>query len=281
MFANCNVSRVSISSRVIYNFSPLSLYSRVHIHCVCLAGAPHTEHEPAHAQCDTEGSDVSDDKSSLDLEHDLEVLMDDMIAQGELSAHAANKDLDDDSFEYEPTSPAEETDAPPPPIPVAMPSTPAHPSGELPPLPIADIPDGRRRRARRGERDGIEWGPFRLKRLPPAYARRSRAASNFKQFGGWTARCPFHRATETIPCTKSMVVMGGDAQDTEDCLRRLKFWCSTARCLVHNFTLHFDYRLMGCTSHIALLLQCCTSSCIMMPILRDLLLHALFAADVS
>jgi len=234
----CNVPSISVSSRVIYNFSLLSLYSRVHTYCVSLAGAPQTEHEPAHAQCDLEGSDDSDDKTSLDLEHDLEKLMDDMIAKGELLAHAANWDLDDDSFEYEPTSPAEETDAPhapavTAPIPVAMPSTPARPSGELPPLPIQDIPDGDRGRAHRGERAVIQWGPFRLKRLPPAYARRSRAATMFKQFGGWMAQCSFHQATETIHCTKSMVVTGGDAQDTEDCLRRLKHWCSTARCLVH------------------------------------------------
>jgi len=63
-------------------------------------------------------------------------------------------------------------------------------------------------------------GPFRFT---------SKQASDRCAWGGWEARCPFHRRSEKTGCKKFISVKGPKVDDKNNSLKALMMWCMAAR----------------------------------------------------
>jgi hypothetical protein len=68
---------------------------------------------------------------------------------------------------------------------------------------------------------GKLWGMFRITPKQPT-------GSSGGRFGGFQARCPWHRRNDQTECKTFFRLEGPSQEERERCLRRLLFWCARA-----------------------------------------------------
>jgi hypothetical protein len=69
-----------------------------------------------------------------------------------------------------------------------------------------------------------DWGVFRITPKQPGGGTWTGGA-----FGGFSARCPFHKLSNKTGCKKWSRIRGPSAEDREAAYLRVLFWCSQAR----------------------------------------------------
>ena len=91
-------------------------------------------------------------------------------------------------------------------------------------LPASSEADGceREREAHADILRSSRWGVSGITPKQPGSAGSGR-------FGGWEARCPFHKLNDKSGCKRFLRITGPSPQDQTNTLRRLLYWCSVAQ----------------------------------------------------
>ncbi len=66
---------------------------------------------------------------------------------------------------------------------------------------------------------GLRWGPFVITPKQP---------SKGHKYGGWQARCPFHKKSSVTGCKKFASIWGPTPEDREQAMCTIKAWCVAA-----------------------------------------------------